>query len=171
MTQARPAIIVSDTSVLVNFLCIDRMDLIARYSHPIVVTDHVGDEITNYYPDQQARLTAALTDGTIRQLALVDPAELALFGMLAASGRLGTGECSAIALAIHHGHLLAIDDRRAANEARRSHAALRIVTTQDLVTGMIREKLIAVTDADLIKDDWATNHRFRLPIASFADVL
>ena len=34
-----------DTSVLINFLCIDRMDLIARHSHQFIVTDHVAAEV------------------------------------------------------------------------------------------------------------------------------
>lgn len=45
--MSRPAIIVTDTSVRVNFLCIDRMDLIARHTMQFMVTEIVLDVIEN----------------------------------------------------------------------------------------------------------------------------
>jgi predicted nucleic acid-binding protein len=171
MIHASPSIIVSDTSVLVNFLRINRMDLIAGYSHDFIVTDHVAAEITDHYPDQQARFAAAQAAGMLQQVSITDPAEVALFGSLAASGRLGAGECSAIALASHQGHILAIDDRRASNHARRVSRHLQILTTQDLMVSMIGENLLDVPQADTIKDEWASNHRFSLTIQSFADLV
>ncbi|MDY0041937.1 MAG: hypothetical protein RBS57_16615, partial [Desulforhabdus sp.] len=113
MVQARQSIIVSDTSVLINFLRIDRMDLFAHHSHDFIVTDHVAGEITDHYSEQQARFASALENDTIRQISVNDPEALVLFGTLSASGRLGAGECSAIALAVHNGYILAIEDRRA----------------------------------------------------------
>ena len=58
-------VVITDTSVLVNLLCIDRMDMIARHSHRFLITAHVMEEITDHYPEQQARLKAALDDGTL----------------------------------------------------------------------------------------------------------
>jgi len=171
MSSALPSIVVTDTSVLVNFLRIDRMDLVAANSFDFLVTDHVSDEITDTYPDQLTRFQAALSQGILSQVSLTDPQELALFGALSASGRLGLGECSAIALAVHEDHMLAIDDRRAAAEARRTHAQLQIVKTQDLVLTMIQEGLLTVVQADAILNDWAQNHRFTLRIGSFAELL
>ena len=63
----------------------------------------------------------------------------------------GAGECSAIALAIHRGYMLAIDDRVSVNHARRADATLRIFSTQDLIVSMIREGMLAVEEADRIK--------------------
>ena len=63
--DGQSVIVVTDTSVLVNFLCIDRMDLIARHSHCFMITEHVMEEITDHYPEQQARLNAVLADGTL----------------------------------------------------------------------------------------------------------
>ena len=70
MNPEDPVIVVTDTSVLVNFLCIDRMDLIAWHSHRFVITDHVteAEEITEHYPEQQARLKAALATRHRQQL-------------------------------------------------------------------------------------------------------
>lgn len=115
----RPAIIVTDTSVLINFLRIDRIDLIAGYSHAFLVTDHVAGEISDQYPDQQRRFAFALACGAL-SLVPVDTAEqLRLFASLSATGRLGAGECSAITVAVQCGCTLAIDDRVANRLARR----------------------------------------------------
>ena len=40
----------------------------------------------------------------------------------------------------------------------------------DLTVQMIVEGLLSVEEADAIKNDWATNHRFRLTIASLGDL-
>ena len=52
------AIVVADTSVLINFLRIDRMDLIAAHPASFIATDHVAAEIADTYPEQQARYAA-----------------------------------------------------------------------------------------------------------------
>ena len=49
MSFTSPSAIVADTSVLINFLRVDRMDLIARHSHRFLVTDHVAAEVTDFY--------------------------------------------------------------------------------------------------------------------------
>ena len=75
MTQVvgehEPAIIVTDASVLINFLRIDRTDLLAGHSHAFLATDHVAAEITDRYPDQQQRFAAALVAGESSAIALV----------------------------------------------------------------------------------------------------
>ncbi len=87
--------VVTDASVLVNFLRIDRMALIAGHSHAFIVTDHVADEVSDRYPDQQQRFAAAVEAGGLSQQSVTNRAEITLFGTLSASGRLGAGECSA----------------------------------------------------------------------------
>ncbi len=88
-----------------------------------------------------------------------------------ATGRLGAGECSAIALAVHRRYVLAMDDRLATTRARRADATLRILATQDLVVSMINQGLRNIAEADRIKQEWATRHRFRLRLGSFRDLL
>ena len=46
MGASPSTVVVTDASVLVNFLRIDRMDLIAGHSHAFIVTDHVADEVS-----------------------------------------------------------------------------------------------------------------------------
>ncbi len=145
------------------------MDLIAGHSHDFIATDHVADEITDHYLQINERaLRPRWYAGTLQQVSITDPTEMALLGSLAALGRLGVGECSAIALAAHQGHVLAIDDRVASNQARRVSRNIQILTTQDLMVSMIRQNLLDVPQADAIKDEWTNHHRFRLTVQSFA---
>ena len=169
--EHRATIIVTDASVLINFLRIDRTDLIARHSHAFIATDHVAAEITDRYPDQQQRFAEALGAGALAEARVTTPEEIELFASMLATRRLGAGECSAIALAVHRRHILAIDDRLAASHARRADATLRILATQDLVVSMIREGLLDVAEADRIKREWATRHRFALKLDSFQSLL
>ena len=175
MTQVvgehQPAIIVTDASVLINFLRIDRTDLLAGHSHAFLATDHVAAEITDRYPDQQRRFAAALGASAISETRVTTPEEIRLFGSMLAAGHLGAGECSAIALAVHRRYILAIDDRLATTHARLADATLRILATQDLVVSMIREGLLDIAQADRIKQEWATRHRFRLKLGSFKDLI
>ena len=164
-------VIAADTPVLINCLRADRMDLIARHSHRFVVTDHVAAEVKDFYPNQRTRLDIALRSGALQQVSIDDQREVALFGSLNASQRLGSGECSAIALAVCRECALAMYDRRAANQARGVRHDLRILTTRNLVVAMIRENPSSVAETDDIKETWANHHGFRLPIGSFSDVL
>ena len=170
MGEGQPSIIVTDASVLMNFLRIDRLDLFARHSHDFVVTDHVAAEVADRFPDQRKRFASAIDAGALWQKSITSPEELSLFGSLSASGRLGAGECSAIAVAVHRRIMLAIDDRQAIVQARRTDQSLRILTTQDLMVSMMGEGLLGIEEADSIKDDWAARHRFRLKLHSFRDI-
>lgn len=171
MTGSDPLIVIADTSVLVNFLRVDAMAMLGKLSRSIVITEHVEAEIAEHYEVQRERLLAALRQDFVSQVALTSDGELAMFGQLAANGRLGAGECAAIACAVSGGHVLAIDDRRAIAEARRIQVSLPIIRTEDLVVMLIREGVVSVTDADGIKAIWETEHRFRLTFTSFAELL
>ena len=169
------AIVVADTSVLINFLRIDRMDLIGAHPASFIATDHVAAEIADTYPDQQARYAAALNAAQLTEQRIDDPSELEMFLRLAAKGRLGAGERAAIAVALNRGCDLAIDDsraiRRALEEAALWENVLSILRTQDIVVELIRKGVVSVEAADAIHVDWATNHRFKLKIVSFQDLL
>lgn len=168
-------IVVADTSVLINFLRIDRMDMIGAHPASFIATDHVAAEVADIYPEQQARYAAALSVAHIIEQRIDDPSELELFLRLAAHGRLGTGERSSIAVALNRKCALAIDDTRAIqkaiDEAGIAGNPLTIVRTQDIVVELIRKGFISIQAADVILVDWATNHRFKLKITSFQDLL
>jgi predicted nucleic acid-binding protein len=167
-------IVVADTSVLINFLKIDRMDLIGRYPGRFLATDHVASELASDYPEQQARYQAAVAAGLLDTCSVNDPAEVALYGRLGPGVRLGAGECSAIAVAITRGYAIAIDDSRAIKtalgEAEQTGMKLIVLRTQGIMLALIRSSVLAVQEADQIKVDWEQNHRFRLKARSFSDL-
>lgn len=88
---------------------------------------------------------------------------------------MGAGERAAIAVALNRGCSLAINDsraiRRAIEEAVLGQNPLTILRTQDIVVELIRRQVIPLEVADTILVDWATNHRFKLNIASFRELL
>lgn len=161
-----------DTSVLINFAAIGRMDLFV--SHPgfsFLATDHVRDEVKEHFSEQYDAVSAAVADGTITELKVDSPEELSIFATLVAIKSLGEGECSAIAVAIHRSIPLAIDDRRARKKALKFHPSIELFGTEDIVISLIQAGILTVDDADAIKLDWETNFRFRLPFSSFRELL
>jgi hypothetical protein len=169
------AIVVTDTSVLINFLKIDRMDLVGSHPAGFLATDHVRDEISDRYPAQVERYAAALKAGWISEVAVVDPAEVELFRRLSSTQRLGPGECSAIAVALNRQHSLAIDDGRAIRNALREPGltgySMTILRTQDIIAELIRTSVLTLGQADEIKAVWEAHHRFRIAVRSFANLL
>jgi predicted nucleic acid-binding protein len=163
------SIVVADTSVLLNFLKLDRLDLIARHSSNFLVTNHVSDEVTKHYASQRPRLMDALESGILREHPVMDKQDVALFGKLCSD--LGTGESSAIAFALHRGYALAIDDGKAIKIAKKVSKASKIFRTQDLFHSMIQESLINIQEADRLKQELETMHRIKMPFQSFADFL
>lgn len=171
MLEPSSPIVVADTSVLVNFLRIDRMDLIANLPHEFLATEHVAEEISNGYKDQMACYEEAINNNVLSQVSLDSEVELETFAELSASERIGYGECSVIACAICRQHALAIDDRRATAEAKQLDKGLPIVGTADLIVAMIKEAILTLEQADAIKSDWSINHRFTLKLKSFSELL
>lgn len=108
-----PTYVIADTSTLVNFLRVGRVDLLAGLtSYRFAVTNHVRAEVTAFYPAQLASFEFALMAGHIVEITLDAPAELVVFGELKRL-RLGDGECASIAAALSRATPLAIDDIRA----------------------------------------------------------
>ncbi|MGG7579595.1 hypothetical protein [Rhizobium sp. Nf11,1] len=168
-------IIVADTSVLINFLKIDRMDLLGRYPGGFIATDHVRGEVTDRYPSQIVRYAAAIESGYIGEEKVIDPIELALFARLSETPRLGIGECSAIAVALSRSYALAIDDGRAIKHALREAGlfgqTLMVLRTVDIVVDLIRAGALDIVSADEIRYEWEAKHQFRIAISSFGDLL
>jgi predicted nucleic acid-binding protein len=165
------SIVVTDTSLLINFLVIDRVSLLSGCGYQIYITDHVISEVTAHYPEQIARLKKALDANQLQQITITDQAEILLFQNLTKTRRLGVGECSAIAVAIQRGFALAIDDKRARKHATSLHKTIHVIGTQDFMVMIIRARLLDVPAADAIKHEWEKSHGFTLKIRTFADLL
>jgi hypothetical protein len=170
MTATTEPALLLDSSVLVNFLRVDRMDLLLLLRTPLFVTNHVREEITADYPEQLERLVRALQVGSLQEVIVDDSHEVASFVELSQQG-IGSGECSAIAVAGTRGWPLALEDRKAARVALSRFPAIQILKTQDLMVRLLRDGALSILEADALLEDWRTNHRFRLKIASFKDLL
>jgi predicted nucleic acid-binding protein len=168
MDELPPAVL--DTSVLINFLIIDRIDLLTRHpAYRFILSEHVRDEIHTDYQDEVTRLDIAIAGNgfTITSLDATNQ----IFVQLMQERRYGIGECAAIALAIGMGCPLAIDDRRATAAARHLRPTIQIESTESLMISQISYGGLSIIDADRIKETWEKHYRFRLPFASFADRL
>jgi len=164
--------VIIDTSTLINFLAVDRLDLLGAHPHcRFIVTEHARAEVTAHYPHELARLQAALDKGTLEESPVTDIAELTHFAKLSASKQLGPGECASIAAATRPGHGLAIDDKLASKRASAQIPDLVVHTTQSIMVELLKAGLLSVADADAIKAVWAANYRFMLKFTSFQELL
>jgi predicted nucleic acid-binding protein len=162
-------IVITDASVLINFLVLDRVGLLSRLtSVHFVVTEHVRAEITEHFPEQLQRLNVAFETGVIEEISVTDIVEVALFADLTSKG-LGVGECSAIAVAVNRKLTIAIDDKRALKKVARLGYNLEVLGTEQLVVQLIAESVLTIVEADQMKDDWEQNYRFKLSIVSFSE--
>ena len=162
-------VVIADTSVLINFLVLDRAGLLAGVpTHRFVVTDHVRAEITAHYHEQLQRLEQAFSAQILEEITVSDLAEVQLFAELTAKG-LGIGECSPIAVAVHRQLTLAIDDKQAIKKVASLGLNVSILTTESLMVLLIQQGALSVDEADAMRLEWENNHRFRLTFSSFRE--
>ena len=114
-------------------------------------------------------MNAAIEQQTLTVVSVNTKNELMLYNELMRNGRLGAGECSAIAYAINNSCGLAIDDTLARKQAMKQNSKLEILQTEDIVVTLIIDKIISVDEADSIKSEWQTKFRFALKFKSFME--
>lgn len=132
-------IVITDTSVLINFLVLDRAELLSRLpDRRFVVTEHVRAEISEHYHQQLQRLELAFSSGVLEEVRITELEEVRIFAELTATG-LGIGECSAIAVATHRQLTLAIDDKTAIKKVQKLSFGLTILTTESLMVLLIQQ--------------------------------
>lgn len=161
-----------DTCVLINFLRVDRLALLG--GHPslrILITNHVRGEVSNHYPEQIERLNAGLDSGLVVETSVEHQQELDVFAALVQQNRFGIGECSSIAAAVVRQIPLGTDDRAARQHILRQFPTLSVFDTPSIVVELIRSGMLTLAEADQMKERWASEHRFRLTIGSFAELL
>lgn len=165
-----PAVI--DTSSLINFLKIDQARLLSLHpSLSFFVTDHVRGEVTRRYQVQFQRLETAFGAGYLTETTVDTLDELQTFAQLTALRRFGVGECAAIAAAFNRNWTIALDDGNAIKLIRRLYAGISVETTPSIIVALIRANVLTLAQADTFRDEWAANHRFKLPFNSFAEIL
>lgn len=160
-------LIVLDTSVLVNYAHVDRLDLVAGCYAEARVVEQVQTELQR--ANQREALIRALNSGLVTPCEVTDPNDVADAFRIVYDERRGRGESFSFVYARAHGCILAIDDKRAVNLFFRKHPALVTATSKDLMLRAISRKLITVPAADDIKIIWEQECRYRLLFDSFGD--
>lgn len=157
-----------DASVLINFLIIERCDLLgALPRHQFHVLGRVQAEVTR--SRQREVLSEALTAELVKTAPPPRPTEL----LLARRHEqvMGRGEAACLAAAECRDWLFACDElRRVRRIAVERIGDGRIVTTAGILVRAVRARIITIPEADEIKSVLEKN-RFRMDFESFADCL
>jgi len=161
-------IVVTDAAIIINLAHAGRLALLgALPPYEFVVPEDVVSEITQ--PAQREALEAAIEAGHLRRESITAPAELARYGDLRQV--VGKGEAACLTLAESHGWLIASDEkRRFRREVLARLGSGRLVTTPGLFVLAIRAGAMSVDEADEAKAI-LERHRFRMPFASFSEVV
>ena len=167
MEQQDSTPIVLDTSILLNFVKIGRVELLGQLGTSVVLLDQVFDEVRR--PKQRKVVKDAVAADTLDLQSVRDPVEVALFTELRAGGRLGAGECAVLAVAITRNWVAGLQDRRARTEGQRRREDLALCQTEDLMLTLIKAGYLTMEEADGFLVEWAAKHRFRSNLVSFRD--
>lgn len=158
-TRETRALLVADTSVLVNLAVLDRLDLFAATGFEAHVPNHVVAEMTRQH--QRERLVAAMAAGHLTEMEITELAELSEYAGL--RKRFGDGESAAMAVAFTRGWMIAVDEagpvrRIVLERLGKDH----LVTTPSLLTRAVRRNVIKRDDLPAIRAALAAN-RFAMP--------
>ena len=169
MEQQDSTPIVLDTSILLNFVKIGRVELLGQLGTSVVLLDQIFDEVRR--PEQRKIVKDAVAVGTLDLQSVRNPVEVALFTELRADGRLGAGECAVLAVALTRDWVAGLQDRRARTEGQRRCGDLVLRQTEDLVLTLIKAGYLTIEEADGFLAEWAAKHRFRSRLTSFRDLI
>ncbi|QQR73907.1 MAG: hypothetical protein IPJ17_20970 [Holophagales bacterium] len=166
--SAASKVVVVDASVLINFLIIERLDLLeTRPGLRFVLPQEVDAEIRR--PEQRRQLDKAPAFRSLSIEPSTEPAEIALAAALRLV--LDRGESACLAMAQHRGWSVACDERgRFSRLAEERLGPGRHLNTSGLLVRSIREGHLNVSRADELKAILEAN-RFRMPLRSFAEVI
>lgn len=169
MAPAGPRTVAVDASVLINFLHLDRLDLLAAFvGWRFVVPEEVVAEIQR--DEQRARLEQAVELGHLAvEASSTDLDEIALaLGLRAVMDK---GEAACLAMATRRGWSVACDERGPfLREAQERIGLDRVIDTPGLLLRAIRKGHLSVPDADAMKAQLEA-HRFKMRFTSFAELL
>jgi predicted nucleic acid-binding protein len=101
-------LVVVDSSFLINFLVLDRVDILGGLPQfRFLVVNHVTAEIR--YADQRARLQTAVESDIVTEIEVTDPDEILLYDEFRKF--LGDGESASLAVAIRRDWAIAADEK------------------------------------------------------------
>lgn len=162
-------VVVIDTSILLNFVKIERLALLDRLGLPVLILDQVLDEVVQ--PKQRDLIDEAIANATLDLQSVTDLKEVALFAELRADGRLGAGECAVLAVALNRQLIAGLQDRKARAEAQRRDKSLRMWQTEDIILKLLHDRQFTLAEADRLLHELATKHRFKSRIHTFSGLI
>ena len=167
-TSADIRVVLTDANIVINFIHIHCLAILGKLpGYEFVVPDEVVREVTDH--EQRQLLQAAIDSGALRAITIDDLATLKLFAELLAI--MGSGEAACLSLAQSHRWLIASDEKRVfRREVLARLGPNRIINTAGILLLAIRAGALMVDDADRMKAE-LERHRFRMPFASFRDLL
>jgi predicted nucleic acid-binding protein len=166
--ESKPFNVCTDTCVLINFVHVSRLDLLGQMGDMVFhVPREVAEEISE--PIQAKKLEAAINGGTIRELKIMDVAELET--MAGYVEKFGKGESACLAVATQRDWIIATDetkDRRLSREI--AARGIKVINTPGILLKSIRQGMLSVEAADVTKAELETK-RFKMSFASFRDLV
>ncbi len=153
MTAAAPAdqSVATDTSLLLNFLRIDRMDILgALPGFRFCVLNHVIGEVTQ--DPHATRLQTALAQGHVVEFELTDLDAIADYNSLREN--LGDGEAATIAAGAHEQWVIGMDEKaRAKREAIARVGEHNLLNTPGVLVHAVHVGLLTLDEAEQIRLD------------------
>lgn len=145
--------VATDTSLLLNFLRIDRTDILgALPGFRFCVLNHVIGEVTQ--EPHATRLQAALAKSHIVEFELTDLDAIANYDDLRQN--LGDGEAATIAAAAHDQWVIGMDEKgRAKREAIARVGERKLLNTPGVLVHAVHVELLTLTAAEQIRLDLA----------------
>jgi predicted nucleic acid-binding protein len=155
--------VATDTSLLLNFLRIDRADILRLLpGFRFRILNHVVNEVTQ--EPHATRLGIALEQAHVVEFELTDLDAIADYDALRAT--LGDGEAATIAAAARLGWVVGMDEKgRAKREAVARVGEQNLLNTPGILIHAVRVGLMALDEAEQIRLDLAAHsYQIKSPI-------
>ena len=160
-------LVVADSSFLINFLAVDRMDILSRLPQfRFHVVNHVVAEIR--YESQRARLQAATEDGGVHEIEITDPAEILLYDEFRKF--LGDGEAASLAVAVTRQWVIAADEKGRVRQLFSRLGEDHLLDTLGALLTAIRADVITVAHAEALRTQ-LQEHRVQMDPTPFEELL
>lgn len=156
--------VATDTSLLLNFLRIDRTEILgALPGFRFCALNHVTTEVTQ--EPHASRLRTALSQSHVIEFELTELAAIADYERLRAN--LGDGEAATIAAGGHLGWVIGIDEKgRARREAVDRVGEQNLLNTPGILVHSVRVGLLTLDEAEQIRLELAAqNYRIKPLVA------
>lgn len=163
-------IVISDTSVIINFIHLNKLDLFGELPFQLLIPEVVYEEVDGKeYPEQKQRLKRALQEGEIDRVSIENEAVTEKFA--AYRDQFGKGESACLALAEEHDWMIACDEKRAFRKTiLQKLGEDRLLNTPGVIINAIRENLIDVQTAEKWKEKLKNNGYF-MDVDSFRNIV